>query len=92
MIRGESAPPRLLVAALAPAPRACTKDRRVVTSTRQTGGVPSRADLATAAGAVRKIVVRTAELPDDAPADELLRERLTLAADVLDAAAGRAAR
>jgi hypothetical protein len=43
--------------------------------------------MATAAKALRKIALRTTDLPADSPIDARPRDRLELAADVLDAAA-----
>ena len=43
-------------------------------------------DLTEAAASLRKITDLTAALPDDSPTDAQLRDRLDLAADVLDAA------
>ena len=47
--------------------------------------MPSTADLCWAANTIRLIVTRTAGLPDDTPPAGALRDRLELAADVLDA-------
>ncbi len=51
------------------------------------GGVPSPDELRRAAETLREVVAATAGLPEDSPDDKQLRERLTLAAVVLDAAA-----
>ena len=51
----------------------------------QDGSVPLMAELRRAAASVRKIATETESLPDDTPSDVLLRERLELAAEVLDA-------
>lgn len=47
----------------------------------------SNRDLHRAARSIRAIIEATANLPDDSPHDAQLRDRLDLAADVLDAAA-----
>lgn len=49
----------------------------------------SAADLNAAAATLRRLVDATADLPDDGPADARLRDRLELAAAVLEAASGR---
>lgn len=49
--------------------------------------VPLKDDLRRAARSIRRIVENTAGLPGDSPRDAQLRERLDLAAHVLDAAA-----
>ena len=56
----------------------------------QDGGVaPGRQrDFRKAAESLRKIAGETAGLPDDSLTDAQLRDRLELAADVLDATAG----
>jgi hypothetical protein len=51
------------------------------------GGVPSPKDMRQAAESLRKLADRTTGLPEDSPADAQLRDRLELAADVLDAGA-----
>lgn len=48
--------------------------------------VPSNHDLRQAARVLRRVVAITADLADDSPRDAQLRDRLELAADVLDAA------
>ncbi|HAM02706.1 MAG TPA: hypothetical protein DCQ30_10860 [Acidimicrobiaceae bacterium] len=48
---------------------------------------PSRATVRRAVEALRRIAAHTTGLPDDSPADSQLRDRLELAADVLDATA-----
>lgn len=78
------------VARHAPAPRtraeAASTMRARSTVMPQTKTVPTRAEMRSAARTVRKIVERTANLPDDTPADERLRDRLELAAAVLERA------
>ena len=49
--------------------------------------VPSDVELQQAAEMLRQIVEQTTDLPDDTLADARLRDRLALAAAVLDAAA-----
>jgi len=46
----------------------------------------STADMHEAAESLRRVVAATENLPDDSPSDARLRDRLELAADVLDAA------
>jgi len=53
---------------------------------RDAGGMLSDDDMHQAAASLRKITVLTADLAGDSPTDAQLRERLELAADVLDAA------
>lgn len=47
--------------------------------------VPSARDLRQTANALRRIVELTAALPDEEPKDQVLQDRLELAARVLDA-------
>ncbi len=49
--------------------------------------MPSPEDIHRSAEIVRKLVALTEGLPDDSPVDARLRDRLELAADVLDATA-----
>ena len=49
------------------------------------GDVPSKGEMHRAAEVLRRVVATTRGLPDDSPADAHLRDRLDLAADVLDA-------
>ena len=51
--------------------------------------MPSKADLRRAAATLRKLASETENLLDDTPKDGQLRERLELAADVLDATSAR---
>ena len=55
---------------------------------RDAGEVASANDLRRTARSLRKVVELTEGLPEDSPADARLRDRLELAADVLEAAAG----
>jgi hypothetical protein len=52
--------------------------------------VPTARQLEDVARQLRLISRLTEELPDDSPADGVLRDRLDLAADVLDGAAKKA--
>jgi len=47
-----------------------------------------KAALRRVAQSPRKIVTETVDMPDDTAADRLLRERLELVAEILDATAG----
>lgn len=49
--------------------------------------MPTARDLRQAADTLRRIVELTEDLPDDSPPDAALRDRLELAADVLEGAA-----
>lgn len=49
--------------------------------------VPGARDLRRAADSLRQIVALTERLPDESPPDAALRDRLELAADVLEGAA-----
>ena len=53
--------------------------------------MPSAHDLRRAVRSIRAIIEKTTDLPDDSPRSAQLRDRLSLAADVLDAAADGAA-
>jgi hypothetical protein len=48
------------------------------------GRVPSKADLRHVAKSLRAVAFVAAALPDDSPTDAMLRDRLELAADVLE--------
>jgi hypothetical protein len=49
--------------------------------------MPSNRNLRQAADTLHRIVELTEQLPDDSPPDRALRDRLELAADVLEGAA-----
>ena len=60
----------------------------LLSARRESGEVPSTKEMRHAAISLRKIAEATTGLPDDSPTDARMRDRLELAADVLDAGAG----